>query len=314
MLRLLSALFLYAFVFEDQKIQNDLSDWKNWLKKDIGYMPRRLYDLNSKYGSLDELKSLIKAFKDKGIKSVADITQLGTFIHLQRWHPILDGTAIDTSEPFTPAPDTDYTNPRVQRDMLDWMNWLKTNIAVGKSNINAFDFPTKFILQNAVQGNLSKLKDSNGKSPGLITSFSGKSVKRRGVTFIDNHDIGFTQKQNLFPSDKVIQGYAYILTHPWILSIFYDHFYEWGIKEEITKLTAVRSRNAIKPSTSVRIIDGEDDQYLAEIDEKILPRLAQRWTWVPLSHQTSRLLPIVDGGFSFKVKIVKAGKLYANIL
>jgi hypothetical protein len=36
----------------------------------------------------------------------------------------------------------------------------------------------------------------------------------KAVTFIDNHDTGSTQHMWPFPSDKVMQGYAYILTHP----------------------------------------------------------------------------------------------------
>ena len=36
----------------------------------------------------------------------------------------------------------------------------------------------------------------------------------KAVTFIDNHDTGSTQAMWPFPSDKVMQGYEYILTHP----------------------------------------------------------------------------------------------------
>ncbi|KAM3304890.1 hypothetical protein P3S67_011756 [Capsicum chacoense] len=70
-------------------------------------------------------------------------------------------------------------------------------------------FPTKGILQDAIQGNLGRLKDSDGKPPGLIGI-----LPQNAVTFIDNHHTGSTQHMRPFPSDKVIQGYAYILTHP----------------------------------------------------------------------------------------------------
>uniref|UniRef100_A0A7N2MYA7 1,4-alpha-D-glucan glucanohydrolase n=1 Tax=Quercus lobata TaxID=97700 RepID=A0A7N2MYA7_QUELO len=66
--------------------------------------------------------------------------------------------------------------------------------------VTAFDFTTKEILQTAI--------------PGMIGLRLGNAV-----TFIDNHDTGFTQNLWPFPPDKVIQGYVYILTHLGIPSI-----------------------------------------------------------------------------------------------
>lgn len=36
----------------------------------------------------------------------------------------------------------------------------------------------------------------------------------------------------------MLQGYAYILTHPGIPTVFYDHFYDWGHSnhDQIVKL------------------------------------------------------------------------------
>ncbi|MFS7904671.1 putative alpha-amylase [Helianthus anomalus] len=39
-----------------------------------------------------------------------------------------------------------------------------------------------------------------------------------------------------FPRDKLMQGYAYILTHPGTHVIFYDHFYDFGLRDVITGL------------------------------------------------------------------------------
>jgi alpha-amylase len=60
-----------------------------------------------------------------------------------------------------------------------------------------------------VQGELWRLCDGAGKAAGMIGWLPEKAV-----TFVDNHDTGSTQGLWPFLADKVMQGYAYILTHP----------------------------------------------------------------------------------------------------
>ncbi|KAF9604788.1 hypothetical protein IFM89_010329, partial [Coptis chinensis] len=309
------------------------------------YIPGRLYDLDaSKYGNQSELKELIKAFHDKGIKCIADIVINHRSADKQDGRGvccIFEGGTPDDRLDWGPTmicrdDHIDHINPRVQKELADWMNWLKTEIGfdgwrfdmspgyspdftkvymeqtkpdfavmeVWKSlddqdahrqelvrwvqaaggKVTAFDFTTKGILQAAVIGELSRLKDSNGKAPGMI----GLSPEN-SVTFIDNHDTEKNIQHYMCSThyynngmEVLIPVVIYANLYPLksisdFLVQFYDHLFDWGLKEEIGKLTAIRSRNGIQPNSAVRIIISDADLYVAAIDEKIIAKIGSRF-------------------------------------
>ncbi|XP_057721666.1 alpha-amylase-like [Arachis stenosperma] len=322
-----------------------------------GYLPKRLYDLDtSKYGNKEELKSLVAAFKQSGVKAVSDIVinhrmperfdsngnsifEGGTpdsrldwgVAEICRDDPEFHGTGNpDTGIGWGQVPDIDHTSTRVQQELSDWMNWLKTEVgfsgwrfdmvlgyapkftklyidntkpefsvgelfekvALGNDNkplanqdahrgklvnwvnevgsgVLTFDFTTKMILGAAVEGELWRLKDGNGKPPGMIGT-----KPESAVTLVDNHDTG-SQKTYPFPEDKIMLGYVYILTHPGHPSIFYHDYFERqsGIKDNIKSLSAIRKRNGITATSSINILAAQADLYMANIANKIIVKI-----------------------------------------
>eukprot|EP00437_Effrenium_voratum_P019463 CAMPEP_0181446782 /NCGR_PEP_ID=MMETSP1110-20121109/26285_1 /TAXON_ID=174948 /ORGANISM="Symbiodinium sp., Strain CCMP421" /LENGTH=702 /DNA_ID=CAMNT_0023570877 /DNA_START=28 /DNA_END=2136 /DNA_ORIENTATION=- len=149
-----------------------------------------------------------------------------------------------------------YNQDRHRQALVDWVNATYKKSA-------AFDFTTKGILQEACQKTqFWRLKDGNGKPPGLIGW-----LPQFAVTFIDNHDTGSTQRHWPFPDDKVLIGYAYILTHPGIPSVFWDHIMDWGDdhRKKIASLMKARRESGIPVDAPVNIQCADDTLYLAEV-------------------------------------------------
>ncbi|XP_009410104.2 alpha-amylase isozyme 3D-like [Musa acuminata AAA Group] len=224
----------------NQQVQQELTDWLNWLRTDIGFDGWRL--------------DFARGYSPSIAKIYVSHTSPG-FVVAELWSSLTYGGD------GKPAYDQDGS----RQELVNWVHDVGGPAA-------AFDFTTKGVLQAAVQGELWRLRDPQGKASGMIGWWPEKAV-----TFVDNHDTGSTQKLWPFPSDKVMQGYAYILTHPGVPTIFYDHLFDWGLKDEITGLAAIRTRNGILPGSTLRILVADADLYLAVIDEKVMVKIGPRY-------------------------------------
>jgi alpha-amylase len=64
---------------------------------------------------------------------------------------------------------------------------------------------------------------------------------------VENHDTGSSQRHWPFPDDRLAIGYAYILTHPGLPCVFWEHYFpssEQGqeLRQTIDALMQVRRR------------------------------------------------------------------------
>lgn len=303
-----------------------------------GYLPRQLNILSSAYGSADDLKNAISAFKNKGVKAVADIVvnhRVGTTDWADFTNPNWSLYSIvnndecscgkgngDTGGGFDGGRDIDHTNvDEVQNGIADWLNnvlkpagfsgirfdYVKgydgkysgsyanamgADFCVGElwdnldlNNIDSnrqqivdwveqtgqscgvFDFTTKGILNDALaNGNYWRLKASDGKPQGVIGWWPSMSV-----TFVENHDTGSAEScgsgQSLWPMPcgSVMEGYAYILTHPGIPTVFYPHIYDWNLKSQIADLINVRRAAGVTSTSKVAIQEAAQGLYAAII-------------------------------------------------
>ena len=158
--------------------------------------------------------------------------------------------------------DLDINNPNPHRQLL--MNWID---ATGARSA-AFDFTTKGLLQQAVQYNeFWRLRDSAGAPAGAIGWWGAKSV-----TFIDNHDTGPStpsggQNHWPFPGDKILQGYAYILTHPGVPTVYWVHYFDWGTTNQnaIKTMISIRKSKGITNTSAVSIQAADSSKYAAII-------------------------------------------------
>jgi len=107
-----------------------------------------------------------------------------------------------------------------------------------KTSSCVFDFSTNWALKGNKSNNRALYGYDNGL--GMVgDNTDGLPWKQRAVTFLENHDTGYRTDENNQPQEhherdgflngwEVEQGYAYILTHPGIPTVYWKHYFDWG--------------------------------------------------------------------------------------
>jgi alpha-amylase len=157
--------------------------------------------------------------------------------------------------------------------ICDWIN------STG-GQVSAFDFTTKGMLQYAVATReYWRLRDAQGRPSGLIGWWPEKAV-----TFIDNHDTGPStgggQNHWPFPAENIMQGYAYILTHPGIPCVYWVHYFDWSLKGEIRTLITIRKRQGINAVSPITILVADSAKYAAMVNNNTVVKIGPG-SWAP---------------------------------
>lgn len=226
---------------ENPELRNALISWLCFLKGHVGFSGWR-FDFVKGYAA--------RFVKEYIVKTVGN----GSFCVGEYWNDsVYDESGLA------------YNQDAARQQLCDWIDECNASSA-------AFDYTTKGILQEAVRDQYWRLKDPKGKATGLIGWWPD-----RAVTFIDNHDTGGEQNQWPFPSEKVVLGYVYVLTHPGIPSVFWSHHFDWDLARDLKKLIALRRRNGINSNSKLHITMADPDCYVAEIGESVLVKLGSRF-------------------------------------
>ncbi|KAL7163951.1 hypothetical protein ACSBR2_039958 [Camellia fascicularis] len=115
-----------------------------------GYMPKDLYNLNSRYGSTDELKGLVKRFHEVNIRVLGDAVLNHRCAEYQNQNGVWnifggrlnwDDRAVVADDPhfqgkgnkssgdcFHAAPNIDHSQEFVRKDLKEWLCWLREAI------------------------------------------------------------------------------------------------------------------------------------------------------------------------------------------
>lgn len=150
-----------------------------------------------------------------------------------------------------------------------WIWYTATNAtATGPEHLRSassvFDFTTVFTLEQIRDGRYHALYGF-GDGIGMVgDTTDGLPWKHRAVTFVQNHDLGYRTNEDGTPQQghasdtfannwQVEQAYAHVLTHPGVPTVFWKHYFDWGmdLRNKIRALVNARKVAGVHAGSEV---------------------------------------------------------------
>jgi alpha-amylase len=128
---------------------------------------------------------------------------------------------------------------------------------------SVFDFTTFFTLKDNKGNYVAWYGLGNGI--GMVgDTTDGVAWRNRAVTFLENHDTGYRTNEDGSPQEhhehdsflndwQVEQGYAHLLTHPGVPTVFWKHYFDWGsdLRQRIKALINARKVAGVHAGSTV---------------------------------------------------------------
>lgn len=131
-------------------------------------------------------------------------------------------------------PTTGYssTNPLLWKNEIT--QWINATMEENGQVASVFDFTLKGAF-NTVFGTNTRTSNKNYSLLADSSNFVISNPKV-AITFVDNHDTGSTQALWPIDSEDVGTAYVYILTHPGIPCVAWQHYFS-GVKDSVCSTT-----------------------------------------------------------------------------
>ena len=140
-------------------------------------------------------------------------------------------------------------------------NWLIATKVDGQIMSAAFDFPFRYTVRDAVNGDWRKL--------GSASLISDNNYKRYSVTFVENHD---TERRSNAAQDPIkkdtLAANAFMLAMPGTPSVFLKHWMD--CKRDIKAMIDVRHAAGIHNQSNAINMASNQGYYAVIVDNKLL--------------------------------------------